>query len=101
MPIRRFFTANAPGHTNMRQEYDRNGAMVIRRLLQNGERNLTGENNSGKSADKSTDQSDADVLASCDVTQEDIDKLNSAFAPRHWLEVLPSRAGVVFAALLT
>ena len=48
----------------------------------------------------STAQSDADVLASCDVSEDDIDKLNSAFAPRLWLEVLPSRAGIVLAALL-
>lgn len=59
-----------------------------------------GENDIGKSADKGTDQNDADVLASCDVTQDDIDRLNSAFAPRIWLDVLPSRAGVILAALL-
>ena len=60
-----------------------------------------GENDTGKSADKSTAQSDADVLASCDVSKDDIDKLNSAFAPLLWLEILPSRAGVLLAALLT
>ena len=61
---------------------------------------LMGENDIGISADKSTAQSDADVLASCDVSEDDIDRLNSAFAPRLWLEILPSRAGIVLAALL-
>lgn len=59
-----------------------------------------GENDIGKNADKSTAQSDADVLASCDVSEDDIDKLNSAFAPRLWLEILPSRASTILAALL-
>jgi len=59
-----------------------------------------GENDIGKSAAKNAAPSDADVLASCDVSQDDIDKLNSAFAPRLRLEILPSRAGAVLAALL-
>jgi len=54
--------------------------------------------NKDNSADKSTDKNN--VLASCDVTQDDIDRLNSAFAPRLWLEVLPSRTGTILAALL-
>jgi len=64
-----------------------------------GKGDRMGEND-GKRADKSTAQNNADVLVSCDVTKDDIDKLNSAFAPRLWLEVLPSRAGTILAALL-
>lgn len=67
---------------------------------QSGERCLMDDYDIGESADNSAAQTDADVLASCKVTQDDIDNMNSAFAPRMWLEVLPSRAGTILAALL-
>ncbi len=44
--------------------------------------------------------SSADNLAGCEVTVEKIDKLNSMFAPKIWLEVLPSQQGTVLAAIL-
>lgn len=44
---------------------------------------------------------DSDVLAECDVTQDDIDELCSQFAPKLWLEVLPSQMGTILAAILT
>jgi hypothetical protein len=44
---------------------------------------------------------DSDVLAECSVNQGDIDALNSAFAPKLWLEVLPSQMGTILAAILT
>ena len=43
---------------------------------------------------------DSDVLAECDVTQDDIDNLCSQFAPKLWLEVLPSQMGTILAAIL-
>ena len=45
-------------------------------------------------------QEDSGVLAQCGVTQNDIDDLNSQFAPRLWLEVLPSQQGTILAAIL-
>ncbi len=45
-------------------------------------------------------QEKSDVLAKCDVTQADIDALSNQFAPKIWLEVLPSRMGTVLAAIL-
>jgi hypothetical protein len=55
----------------------------------------------GKEAEDRAAQSDRDVLASCDVSNGDIDNLNSAFAPKLWLEVLPSSQGTILAAILT
>ncbi len=45
-------------------------------------------------------QAGSDVLAECSVTQDDIDDLISQFAPRLWLEVLPSNMGTILAAIL-
>jgi hypothetical protein len=55
----------------------------------------------GKSEEDSAVQSETGVLASCDVSSKDIDDLNSAFAPKLWLEVLPSSQGTILAAILT
>lgn len=45
-------------------------------------------------------QKNSDVLAKCDVTQDKIDTLNNAFAPKLWLEVLPSQQGTILAAII-
>ncbi len=56
----------------------------------------------GKDTGQNTEASaDSDVLAECDVTEDDIDDLCSQFAPKLWLEVLPSQMGTILAAILT
>lgn len=56
----------------------------------------------GQSSDAQADShADSQALVSCDVTSGDIDSLNNAFAPTIWLEVLPSQAGTILAAILT
>jgi len=46
-------------------------------------------------------QEDSGTLASCNVTDDDIENLNNTLAPKIWLEVLPSKTGTVLAAILT
>jgi hypothetical protein len=54
-----------------------------------------------KAADQNGGAQDgSDTLASCEVTDDDVEALDSAFAPRLWLEVLPSQMGTVLAAIL-
>jgi hypothetical protein len=94
-----FYGEFRSGHTNPQREYDKNGRGRRTDRLETGKVTMGG-NDIGKSADQGTAQNNSDVLASCNVTQDDIDNLSSAFAPRLWLEVLPSRAGTILAALL-
>ena len=63
-----------------------------------GERMSDELENTGQNDDA---QEKSDTLAECNVTQEEIDKLNSRFAPKLWLEVLPSQTGTILAAILT
>lgn len=54
----------------------------------------------GCTGDSGEAQADSGVLAECEVTQDDVDALNSQFAPKLWLEVLPSNMGTILAAIL-
>jgi hypothetical protein len=59
-----------------------------------------GDDIGNDTSQNSGSRDDKDVLASYEVTEDDIDSLTSAFAPKLWLEVLPSRMGTLLAATL-
>jgi hypothetical protein len=68
--------------------------------IDKGNNQSSTQDDSGKNASQSSTQTDLNTLASCEVTSKDIEGLNNAFAPKIWLEVLPSQMGTVLAAIL-